>query len=256
MTIKLRQAVECEKLLQWAYLDELSKEHTSAAEGIWDMIRAGIFRDDGRGRGCAQRYSHFGLPHPDALRIEQAVNALPDYSAADIDPEWLMGDLIALYRQRDWLMTHSIPTKVIVMKSAILGRPDWYPDPPTPHGLPAERGPNFTIRGKCRGKNLYTLGTHCPIVWEPPAIDIARGRADYVAWWHGISALAATLDLEAHIATAPAAPVDPWRTAEVRGKIYASAYQPAKRLPLAPSRPWAGPRFSRPRASAGRRVVG
>lgn len=71
--------IDIENLLGWAYRDELSKRHLSSAEGIWDRIQ-----EDGqrggvdRGHGAAQRYSHFGLPDPDAELIEKAVSALED----------------------------------------------------------------------------------------------------------------------------------------------------------------------------------
>lgn len=71
--------IDIETLLHWAYRDELSKRQTSSAEGIWDRIQ-----EDGqrggvdKGHGAAQRYSHFGLPDPDAERIEQAVAGLED----------------------------------------------------------------------------------------------------------------------------------------------------------------------------------
>lgn len=95
---KTRGSVPIEKLLHWAYRDELPKRLMSSAEGIWDCIadygqRGGV----DIGHGAAQRYPHFGLPHPDAERIECAVGALPD---ADID--WraevraILGDLVAL----------------------------------------------------------------------------------------------------------------------------------------------------------------
>src|ERR1700720_1738855 len=77
MTDKI--AIDTEFLIRWAYQDELSKRQTSSAEGIWDRIledgqRGGI----DPGHGAAQRYSHFGLPDPDAELIERAVGALED----------------------------------------------------------------------------------------------------------------------------------------------------------------------------------
>jgi hypothetical protein len=92
-----------EKLLQWAYIDELSKRQSSAAEGIWDHIldysnHGGI----DSGRGAAQRYAHFGLPDADAERIEQAVALLPDtvvdWSAHFAD---IAGDLAGLISIND-----------------------------------------------------------------------------------------------------------------------------------------------------------
>ena len=92
-----KKPVEIETLLRWAFVDELSKRITSSAEGIWDHIeeigqRGGI----DPGHGAAQRYPHFGLPHPDAEKIELAVSALPnliiDWKESR---EALMGDLFA-----------------------------------------------------------------------------------------------------------------------------------------------------------------
>jgi hypothetical protein len=71
--------IDIETLLHWAYRDELSKRQLSSAEGIWDRIQ-----EDGQrgpidtGHSAAQRYSHFGLPDPDAELIEQAVGRLED----------------------------------------------------------------------------------------------------------------------------------------------------------------------------------
>lgn len=75
----VKTSIDVESLLAWAYRDELSKRHTSAAEGIWDRITQ-IGQQGGidPGHGAAQRYAHFGLPDPDAERIEQAVGRLED----------------------------------------------------------------------------------------------------------------------------------------------------------------------------------
>lgn len=71
--------MDVERLVAWAYQEELSKRHLSSAEGIWDRImedgqRGGV----DKGHGAAQRYCHFGLPDPDAELIEKAVSALVD----------------------------------------------------------------------------------------------------------------------------------------------------------------------------------
>jgi hypothetical protein len=72
--------MDIEMLLRWAYRDELSKRAVSAAEGIWDRIQdnqhhGGIDRTH---HGAGQRYAHFGLPDPDAERIERAVTTLDE----------------------------------------------------------------------------------------------------------------------------------------------------------------------------------
>lgn len=71
--------MDIERLLQWAFVDELSKKQTSAAEGIWDRIfenqhHGGI----DCGYSAAQRYAHFGLPDPEVEAIERAVAQLED----------------------------------------------------------------------------------------------------------------------------------------------------------------------------------
>jgi hypothetical protein len=72
-----RRALDIEALLVWAYRDELSKKYTSSAEAIWGRIGIGPAHDsDQRTATSAQRYPHFGTPHPDAIVIEDAVSNL------------------------------------------------------------------------------------------------------------------------------------------------------------------------------------
>jgi len=94
----MKEQVEIERLLRWAYRDELSKRTSSSAEGIWERIAENGMRGGvDRGQSAAQRYPHFGLPHPDAERIEKAVAVVPDLVIDwDAEAEPIMGDLIAL----------------------------------------------------------------------------------------------------------------------------------------------------------------
>ena len=103
---KLKASVDIEKLLQWAYLDELPKRQISSADGIWNRLQqygslGGINPDPG-GSGNAQRYAQFGLPHKDAEAIEQAVGAL-----GGVTVDWqrdfyeIAGDLAALITVND-----------------------------------------------------------------------------------------------------------------------------------------------------------
>lgn len=95
---QVKTSIDVESLLHWAYRDELSKRQLSSAEGIWDRIQD--FQNHGgvdSGRGAAQRYSHFGLPDQDAIRIEQAVSALTDQVIDwNQDFELIVGDLSGL----------------------------------------------------------------------------------------------------------------------------------------------------------------
>lgn len=269
-----RKAVEIEKLLQWAYQDELSKRLTSSAEGIWDQIEeygqhGGINPDPGH--GAAQRYSHFGLPHPDANTIELAVGALAD---AQIDwareSEAIMGGLLGIAdtrpaavrqparrqnvvgwkeggawqkveagRPRDVIMVRSLKSAALVTMHAKMGtRPDWYDEPPRPYPTRAARGLRPALVGECWGKRVYSPGSYCPLTWEPSPISVAETRADYLAWWRGMAELAKGLVLKDFIALPPTAHEMPWRDPEpiVVQVVHAGKSTRQSPLPLAPQR--------------------
>lgn len=284
MTDKI--AMDVETLLRWAYQDELPKKVTSSAEGIWDKIadygqRGGI----DVGHGTAQRYSHFGLPHPDAEAIEKAVNALPDYQIdwgaqgeAIIGPlahtlnfsgnaqpaplvrktgsyqteqglqlvEWMEPETD---RRRDVIMVRSRPTDALISAHARMAtRPAWCDVQPVPVPTPARHGPGHAIVGKCIRKGVYTEGTYCPLRWEPSPLHIANVRADYVAWHWGLRRLAETLELMTRIVLPPAAPQYPWHRNdhEPPRTIFRSREFVSRRpLPLKPARPLAGPPASK-----------
>ena len=68
----MKQAIDIEQLLTWAFRDELAKRETSSAEAIWDKLadyRALAAGVDFGTRG-PQRYDN-GVPHVDALVIER-----------------------------------------------------------------------------------------------------------------------------------------------------------------------------------------
>jgi hypothetical protein len=232
-----KRSVEVERLLHWAYRDELAKCDISSAEGVWDAIeqygqRGGI----DPGHGAAQRYPHFGLPHPDALKIESAVAALKDVALDwDASRDSIMGDAGALLSYRDVILVRSLPTAALVTMHARMGtRPDWESERPRPRPVMALRGPaRPTVIGECYARDRYSEGSHCPVQWEPSAIEVAEVRADYIAWHHGLTLLAATLKLDAHIALPPAAPALPWSEPETaRRKIYFVGDLPKGTLPL------------------------
>lgn len=241
--VQAKRSIEIEKLLHWAYRDELSKRTTSSAEGIWDQIaeygqRGGI----DPGHGAAQRYPHFGLPHPDAEEIEKAVarleNLILDWSASC---DAIMGDMAPLIQKRDVLMVRSLRTAALVTMHANMGsRPDWREDPPRPYFIQAERGRNRAkIIGQCLSKDRYTVGAYCPLQWEPSPLNIAVARAEYACWHRGLTMLAQTLDLDSHTALPPAAPGRPWAgERDPVHRVYAVGERPQReqRLPLKPER--------------------
>lgn len=247
--------MDIEMLLRWAYHDELSKRAVSAAEGIWDRIHdnqhhGGIDRSH---HGAGQRYAHFGLPDPDAERIEWAVAALDEQiidwprsidaiagdlggliTINDVTPSsapkrvpkvgWgKAGDraLKGMFgpgaerlredRPRDVIMVAGLRADVLVAMHAIKGtRPDWHEAQPQPKRVQAERGTHAKIVGECRGKDLYTTGSNCPLRYEPSPLSVVHSRADYAAWHRGLVMLSETLVLDKFVALPPKAPPTPW----------------------------------------------
>jgi hypothetical protein len=167
---------------------------------------------------AAQRYAHFGLPHPDAEAIERAIEELQD-TIVDWDQSGsdLMRDMLELWAEhrnaRDYLFVETYPTAVMVRHAAIVGAaPRWETEAPVLIYVQAERRPHGVpvVIGECRGKNLYTAGSFCPLRWDPSPIAVAQVRARYAAWWDGLSRLASSLKLAEHTALPPAARPRPW----------------------------------------------
>lgn len=288
----MKTEIEIEKLLRWAYQDELSKRQLSAAEGIWDRIAENQHHGGvDRGHGAAQRYAHFGLPDPDAELIERAVSALDDVVidwqqsfdaiAGDLSGLVSVNDLTrwpdepkapkvgwgeagtkalkAMFgkgaerpmhdRPRDVLLVSSIKTSALVTMHAIKGtRPDWWEEEPHPNKVIQERGTNAAIVGECRGKNLYSVGSYCPLSWEPSPLSVITSRADYAAWHQGLVCLSQTLNLTKFEVLPPTAPATPWigQAAETEARVVPvvpngrNAVTDWGTLPLAPSRGRAG----------------
>lgn len=237
-----KKQVEIETLVQWAYGDELIKRAMSSAEGIWDHMgewaqRGGI----DVGHGAAQRYPHFGLPHPDAEKIEAAVVELrPMVIDWALSAEAIMGELLALFNARDVMLVGTYHVGALVQTHAIQkNRPDWTEEIPRAQRVRAESGRDRPkIVGECKGKDIYTTGSYCPLTWDPSATDIALKRCRYAAWHRGLTLLTETLDLDEHQALPPAAPAHPWSgEREPARRVFALGERANTRpLPLKPER--------------------
>ena len=238
-------AFDVEQLLVWAYRDELSKDQTSSAEGIWDEIRdyaflGGVEPDV----SVAQRYD-LGLPDTDAVWIERAVSSLQDLIIDwEASSDAVMGDLAPLLTTRDSLMLRPLKTAALVTMHAKMDtRPDWRDRIPQPYMVPAAKGSTSraAIVGECRGKNFYTTGSYCPLTWEPSPVVFALARAEYAAWHRGLCTLAETLVLERHVALPPKAPAQPWWASPPTHRIFAAGERSRTKLPLKPQREHKGP---------------
>lgn len=237
--------MDVEKLLHWAYRDELSKRQTSSAEGIWSSIadygqRGGIDVGD----SSAQRYPHFGLPHPDAERIERAIegleNTIIDWVASARD---LMADMFDLFSAhlaaRDYLLVACFDTATLVHHHTIMGdRPAWYSERPLVRRVRPPRGPGQSVViGDYVGHGRWKAGAYCPIRWEPSPVAIALRRGAYAVWFDGLSRLAEGLELEEHVALPPSCAARPWLKDEHRGAVLSGGVASLVGLrPLKPAR--------------------
>jgi hypothetical protein len=152
-------------------------------------------------------------------------------------------------RPRDVLMVGGLRTAALVTMHAVKGtRPDWVEESPQPIPTPAKKGTNAAILGECRGRNLYSLGACCPLIWEPSPLSIISSRAEYVAWHHGLTTLARTLQTEKFNPLPPKVSRTPWLdSAEPENTVMSVMPTPSNRvagwgtLPLTPSRGRKGP---------------
>jgi hypothetical protein len=293
--------MDVENLLRWAYVDELSKRHTSAAEGIWDRIQE--FSNHGgvdRGHGAAQRYSHFGLPDPDAEAVDRAVASFGNVEIDwDLSLDAIAGNLVGLVsvndltrrddvqretrvswgeagtkalkaffgadgalprhdRPRDVLLVNTINLSALIMRHAIKGtRPDYWDEDPVPERVLAKNGGGVALVGECKGKNVYSTGSYCPVQWIPSPVSVISSRAEYALWHHGLTVLSQTLELRKYVVLPPRAPSAPWRgycEAEAGSRVV--PVMPNGRnsaadwgtLPLAPDRGKAGSPIRTPKA--------
>jgi hypothetical protein len=243
----VKRAIDIERLLTWAYREELVKRTTSSAEALWGRLgewqSLGVAYD--LDRSVPQRYD-LGVPDPDAELIEREAGQLKD---AHVDWEregWArLGSVAALIHPvtkqnapaatrramaswsnrrgvkvrveveppRQVLLVRSQRTAALVIMHANIGtRPNWVNEQARPYPVPAERGTNPKIVGECRGRHRYVVGSYCPLRWEPSPIWIAEQRAEYLAWWRGLDTLALMLGdrLARFFPTRPAAPEMPW----------------------------------------------
>jgi hypothetical protein len=281
-----KKRVDVELLIRWAYLDELPKKKISSAEGVWDAVREyGQRGGIDVGQSGAQRYPHFGLPHPDAELIEKAVDCLGQFSIEQ-DFAMIVGELGGLisvndfrprkavrvpgktteagyydkdamppaFAPRDVILLNTINVAALVTTHAVMGtRPDWTSAQPRPFQTPALHGRGAKIVGECRGKNLYTAGSYCPLRWSPSPIEVVLGRADYHVWRQALIRLSQTLELKDHEALPPAASAMPWLKPDEKHRVFSYAIGKQRPLPLKPSRPHPFPPYKNPKASKARK---
>jgi hypothetical protein len=223
---RLQRRVDTEKLLQWAFRQELPKRRI-AIEGpeyltpLSRIIDLGTLVDE-KGLEEPGLPAHLGAPHPDALAIERAVAELEDVAV-----DWpgtrraLLDDLAGLLDESDVTLSALVVGLVgLVALHARMGtRPRWdYWAAPEPiigrNGKPVVQfldDRDRLVEGR-RNKNFGRL-SRCPLMWFPAPREAAYGRIEYTIWAETLDELALTLagQLEDYDALPPQLPRAPWR---------------------------------------------
>ncbi|HVL72184.1 MAG TPA: hypothetical protein VM434_09895 [Beijerinckiaceae bacterium] len=250
--------IEIGALLRWAYTRELPKVHE--LRQVFGQAPNGVVSAHGAVReagmlgtvvdlpdnvwGVVPDFTAETLPHPDALRIAEAVEAL-----AGCEPDWPEGwnplaDLglgdeagAAVARAHDRVFVVGADGRrrmrrgavALVRKHAILGGvPDWEADTPVrkvvlgPKGKPAwfrrdviqgVDGPvEIEVDGMDRRLRIPMPDAYQKHWWDPDPADVVVARAEYQLWRAALGLLVEALAgaLAEHEATPSPWPAEPW----------------------------------------------
>lgn len=232
-----RKPLEIEAGLRWAYREQLPKEESP---GRWTTRMQSL---ESLGTMIDQDSINIGFPmgagapHDDALKIDAAVQRLPE-----LGMDWalsrprLMPDLLEWVAADDGMLCLMSfqPAALLMLHARMATRPRW--------NLGATRvacvfGKNgkpllqylddegVLIDGRTTGRH-YGPGARCPLALEPPAREIARARAEYAVWHAALCAVAQALrawNLRDHRILPPVAAPEPWiADTEIKSRILRS----------------------------------
>jgi hypothetical protein len=209
----MRQSVEIERLLHWAFRSELPKREgfgPRGARSAWQSVES--YARLGCRVHSNPSASGPAIPQRDALIIADEVAGLRGSVTVDLRQADLLGLLAPLSEVIANPRIRLSETDLVEAHARAGVSPDWCRHPPKampvigPNGKPA-------VEGKRYGKDRYSERACCPLRWGDPTIEsIARGRAEYTVWWLSLDRLAKSLNgkLKDHVASPPAALRAPW----------------------------------------------
>jgi hypothetical protein len=235
----LRRVLDVERALSWAYVDELPKQKSefdfrggagfAPVSPMFSMAALG-----GRVDNWSREPGYpaaLGPPHPDALLIEAAVNALPT-ATLSCETADFAGSLLGLEPDaaRFWPLATRGLVNLVRIRARLGDRPSYGEEPqvgPWLHenGQPAvRRKVTEWIGGKpyekevaspAMRRNTYHSGAYCPLKRTPSPAATILERAEYLAWHSALTWLAGELELDSIQVTPPDAPRQPWLTPPV-----------------------------------------
>lgn len=222
-----------ERLVQWAYREELPKGYERGGEGYASAASSvsPMFRLADLGTRVDEWATEpgfpaaMGQPHPDSLMIDAAVIRLPD-----VGLDWARSRPRLMHDLKDWvsptdpiLSAMSFQPAALVMVHAKMGtRPIWDLGKPKVIRVNGKNGKPIVqyideetgdlIEGRTTGRH-YGPGARCPLKLDPEPREIACARAEYVVWQQALVQLANTLrawNLHDHVVLPPTAAPEPW----------------------------------------------
>jgi hypothetical protein len=241
------KAIDIEKLLAWAYTEELPKRDWLQAGGGeamlfggWSSISAAAElmaeTDDGRPRlGTFYHQLSDGGPHPDALLVEEAVKALAGAEPVLHDePGILVADMPAAVQLDAGLGLERYRCDVfslVVRCARLRNRPDWMAEEPVrqPMRNPTSGREQWFIKvpvvgafGKRHEEERHArldpssrrppAGAYRKWVWDPGLHLIVDGRADWLIWREALERVFESVAerLSSHRVTMPPLAMLPW----------------------------------------------
>jgi hypothetical protein len=243
--LKQQVAIDIERLLQWAYRDELPKQTVGGLTSWEQRGYLGTEIDRGDSYHEVPLPVVLGPPHPDALTIDYVVRELEDVAI-----QWPSAGMLLLGHLYDWVRDEDrgicrymkAQACELVQAHARMGtRPEWRMD----FRLRAIKGTNNKpmIYGLTKG-GRYGPGAHCSVKLDPSAAEILAARFEYFIWYSSLVKLAEIMyPLRDWRPTPPADAVQtPWVWQPPPKKVFRNpaAGDMAKR-PLHPPRPRALP---------------
>jgi len=242
--------LDVERLLQWAYRDELPKQSVGGLTGWEQRMYLGTEID--RDSDYEQRLPVIlGPPHPDALTIDYFVRSIDD-----VRIQWpsasrlLLGHLFEWVREEDMALCQAMVAQAseLVQAHARMGtRPHWRMD----LRVVPIRGRNGkpVIHGITDGRR-YAVGAHGKVRLDPSAAEILAARFEYFVWHSTLRHIATSMwPLEDYQPKPPAVVQTPWLYEPPAPlTFYNSPSTDMSKRPLKPQRPRVLPPLASPLA--------
>lgn len=222
MNVGPKQLLDVERLLHWAYRDELPKHELGGLTGWEQRILLGTSVD--RGHPDSTFPPALGAPHPDALRIDHAVRQIGDQLLDwNVSRSILLHGLERVASSDDiGLKRLTFQTSALIIQHARMGnRPVWDMGPIRVSRVNGGNGKPVVqylddddqlVEGRTKGRH-YGRFARCPLRYEPTPQEIVFARAEYLMWRLGLDHVADTIcawNLSDYRPTRPQAPHAPW----------------------------------------------